>query len=68
MDYEHFSAGRPGMIADLLGVNLRLNPIEFDPPAHFGYRRNVNPVFAPKAAQSFEAPVRQVCQELIRYA
>ena len=65
MDHEHFSAERPGMIADLLGVNLRLNPIEFDPPAHFGYRRNVNAVFAPKAAQSFEAPVRQVCQELI---
>jgi cytochrome P450 len=65
IDHEHFSAERPGMIADLLGVNVRLNPIEIDPPAHFAYRRNLNPIFTPKAVQSFEASVRQTCQELI---
>lgn len=65
IDYAHFSAERPGMVADLLGVNLRLNPIEIDPPAHYGYRRNLNPLFTPKAVEGFEKPVRQVCQELI---
>ncbi len=65
IDHEHFSAERPGMIADLLGVNLRLNPIEIDPPAHYAYRRNLNPIFTPKAVQRFEAPVRHTCQELI---
>jgi cytochrome P450 len=65
MDHEHFSAERPGMIADLLGVNLRLNPIEIDPPAHYGYRRILNPFFAPKAVNSFDASVRRTCQELL---
>jgi cytochrome P450 len=65
MDYEHFSAERPGMIADLLGVNLRLNPIEIDPPAHHGYRRILNPLFTPRAVNNLDAPIRQSCQELI---
>jgi cytochrome P450 len=65
IDYEHFSAERPGMIADLLGVNLRLNPIEIDPPAHYGYRRILNPFFTPKAVTAYDAPVREACLSLI---
>lgn len=65
MDHEHFSAERPGMIADLLGVNLRLTPIEIDPPAHFGYRRILNPFFTPKAINSLDVPVRAACERLI---
>jgi cytochrome P450 len=65
MDHEHFSAERPGMIADLLGVNLRLNPIEIDPPRHFGYRRILNPLFMPKAVNLLEEPVRTACEKLI---
>lgn len=65
MDHEHFSAERPGMIADLLGVNLRLNPIEIDPPAHHGYRRILQPHFTPKAIGSLDASVRQACATLI---
>jgi cytochrome P450 len=65
IDHEHFSAERPGMIADLLGVNLRLNPIEIDPPAHHGFRRILNPFFTPKAVSSLDEPVRQACQQLI---
>lgn len=65
MDHEHFSAERPGMIADLLGVNLRLNPIEIDPPAHFGYRRILNPLFTPRAINGLDAPVRASCRKLI---
>ena len=48
-DHERFSGERKGMIADLVGENLRLNPIEIDPPEHHGYRRNLNPQFTPRA-------------------
>jgi cytochrome P450 len=65
MDYAHFGAERKGMIADLLGVNLRLNPIEIDPPAHHGYRRNLNPLFTPAAVRGIEVQVRTTCRELI---
>ena len=65
LDHERFTAERPGMIADLLGVNLRLNPIEIDPPAHYGYRRLLNPFFTPKAVNNLDAPVRQACASLI---
>lgn len=65
IDYEHFSAERKGMIADLVGENVRLNPIEIDPPAHHGYRRILNPFFTPKAVHGLDQPVRQACNGLI---
>ncbi len=65
MDHEHFTAERPGMIADLVGENIRLNPIEIDPPRHHGYRRILNPFFTPKAMMGLEESVRQACVELI---
>lgn len=65
LDHERFTAERKGMIADLLGVNLRLNPIEIDPPAHHGYRRNLNPLFTPKAVSAHEPSLRRTCAELI---
>lgn len=65
LDHEHFSAERPGMIADLIGEPVRMCPVEFDPPAHHGYRRILNPFFTPKAVRSFDEPVRNVCGELI---
>ena len=65
IDYEHFSSERPGMIADMLGEPVRLNPIEIDPPRHFHYRRVLNPFFTPKAVKGFDDPVRLVCRELI---
>jgi cytochrome P450 len=64
IDFEHFSAERPGMIADLLGVDLRLNPIEIDPPAHYGYRRILNPFFTPKAVNGLDTSVREACAKL----
>lgn len=65
-DHERFTAERTGMIADLLGVNLRLNPIEIDPPRHHGFRRNLNPLFTPKAVAAREDAVRATCRELIQ--
>lgn len=65
VDHEHFSGEREGMPASMLGVNLRLNPIEIDPPAHHGHRRNLNPVFTPKAVNAMGDMVRATCVELI---
>lgn len=65
IDHEHFSGEREGMPASMLGVNLRLNPIEIDPPAHHGHRRNLNPVFTPKAVNAMGDSVRRTCSELI---
>jgi cytochrome P450 len=65
IDHQHFGAERPGMIADLVGEPVRLNPIEIDPPRHHLYRRILSPFFTPAAVKDFDAPVRQVCRELI---
>lgn len=65
IDYETFTAERHGMIADLVGENVRLNPIEIDPPAHHGYRRLLNPHFTPKALRELEHGVRRACSELV---
>lgn len=65
LDHETFSGEREGMPASLLGVRMRLNPIEFDPPEHHGHRRNLNPVFTPKAVNAMGELVRGTCHELI---
>lgn len=65
IDWEHFSSERPGMIADMLGEPVRLNPIEIDPPRHHAFRRVLNPFFTPSAVKGFHAPVSQCARELI---
>ncbi|MDE2403545.1 MAG: cytochrome P450 [Sphingomonadales bacterium] len=65
IDWEHFSSQRSGMVADLLGEPVRLNPIEIDPPRHHAFRRVLNPFFTPAAVKDFDAPVRQCARELI---
>jgi cytochrome P450 len=64
-DHEHFSGERHSAIASLVGEPVRLNPIEIDPPAHHGYRRNLNPVFTPKAMGAVLEAVRDTCGSLI---
>jgi cytochrome P450 len=65
LDHERFSAERKGMIADLVGENIRLNPVEIDPPAHHFYRRNLNPQFTPRAINAMGDAVRATCAQLI---
>ena len=65
IDYENFTAERHGMIADLVGENVRLNPIEIDPPAHHGFRRILNPHFTPKAMRGVEEAVQRSCAALV---
>ena len=64
-DHEHFSAERPGMVAELLGEPVLLNPIEIDPPRHHQFRRILNPFFTPSAVKTFDEPIRRNCRELI---
>lgn len=65
LDHDRFSAERHGMIADLVGEPVLLNPIEIDPPAHHGYRRNLNPQFTPQAVADLQAGVDRACHALI---
>lgn len=65
VDWEHFTAERDGMIAQMVGENVRLNPIEIDPPRHHGYRRILNPFFTPRAIKERGEGVRAICRELI---
>ena len=65
IDHQHFSAERPGMVAEMLGEPVLLNPIEIDPPRHHLYRRVLAPFFTPSAVKTFDGPVREICEELI---
>lgn len=62
-DPEHFSSERADLAA--MGINLKLNPLEFDPPEHHRYRRLLNPLFSPRAVLAFDEPVKQVCHDLM---
>lgn len=64
-DHEHFSAERQGMVAEMLGEPVLLNPIEIDPPRHHQFRRVLNPHFTPSAIRELDEPVRRICRELI---
>ena len=66
MDPEHFSSARTtSAVGPLLGVTWRLNPLEFDPPVHQVYRQILNPYFSPRAMNSLDLAVREVCDALI---
>lgn len=65
LDHEHFSAERPSMFTQLLGEDIRLNPLEVDPPAHHGFRQLLAPFFTPKAIKLAGASIRGTCQVLI---
>ncbi|MYM64011.1 cytochrome P450 [Pseudomaricurvus sp. HS19] len=62
-DPDHFSSERSDLAA--MGVQWKLNPLEFDPPQHHKYRRLLNPMFSPKSVAEMEKPVCDVCEELL---
>ena len=63
LDPEHFSSERADLAA--LGIDWKLNPLEFDPPEHHKYRMNLHPLFTPRAVMAYEEAVHNVCEELI---
>lgn len=62
-DPGHFSSERSDLA--ILGVNWKLNPLEFDPPEHHKYRSILNPLFSPRAVRALDEPVKAVCSALI---
>ncbi len=65
VDYEHFTSEGQTGLDKLLGVDLKLAPLEYDPPVHSDFRRVINPFFMPKAVNSMSGPVRETCDRLI---
>ena len=65
MDARRFSSSQNGDVAELLGVDWHLNPLEIDPPAHMAYRQILQPYFLPSAVNTLEPMVREVCTSLI---
>ena len=60
---DSFSSERADLAA--MGIDWKLNPLEYDPPEHHKYRRLLNPLFTPRAVSTMDEPVKAVCDDLI---
>lgn len=65
VDAARFSAAYSHGAARFLGFDLRLLPMESDPPDHKIYRQILQPFFQPSAVKSIEEMVRKTCDDLI---
>lgn len=65
MDAKRFSSADNIGVGPLMGVDWRLNPLEYDPPAHMGYRQVLQPFFLPSAVNGYDDLIRGVARELI---
>lgn len=65
MDAANFSSSDNIGVGPLIGVDWRLNPLEYDPPVHMGYRQTLQPFFQPKKVESYDAMIRGIARELI---
>lgn len=63
LDTEHFSSDRQNLA--MLGVDWKLNPLEYDPPEHGKYRKILNPYFSPRTVSALDGSVRDICDTLI---
>jgi cytochrome P450 len=60
-DPETFSVG-PSMMFPPVS-EMRLPPIDIDPPEHTAYRRILLPLFTPKELKKLEEPIRQTARD-----
>jgi cytochrome P450 len=60
-----FSSEENINIGPVLGVDWRLNPVDFDPPQHMHYRQILQPYFQPSAINRYEPALRQIAADLI---
>lgn len=65
MDAKNFSNVNSIGVGPLMGVDWRLNPLEYDPPEHMAYRQVLQPFFQPSAINGYDALIRGVARELI---
>ena len=61
-DHEHFSYESVTIPRQ---QDMRLAPLEYDPPEHTALRAILSPSFGPKPMQALQADVRALCIELI---
>jgi cytochrome P450 len=64
-DPDRFSSFRMDNFLAPIGLDVRMTPLEYDPPEHFHYRKAIEPYFTPAAVNALDAAVRAVCNELI---
>jgi cytochrome P450 len=65
MDAKRFSNADNIGVGPLMGVDWRLNPLEYDPPEHMAYRQVLQPFFQPSKVTGYETLIRGVARELI---
>lgn len=65
MDPANFSSADNIGVGPLIGVDWRLNPLEYDPPQHMAYRQTLQPFFQPKKVEGYDAMIRGIARELI---
>lgn len=64
-DSDHFSSYNEDNFLAPIGLDVRMTPLEYDPPEHFHYRKAIEPYFTPAAVNALDGAVRQVCGDLV---
>jgi cytochrome P450 len=64
-DSERFMSFREENFLAPIGLDVRMTPLEFDPPEHYHYRKVLEPYFTPAAINALDGAVRAVCDELV---
>lgn len=64
-DSDRFCSYRDDNFLAPIGLDVRMTPLEFDPPEHLHYRKVIEPYFTPAAINALDAGVRKVCEELV---
>jgi cytochrome P450 len=65
MDAKRFSNAENIGVGPLMGVDWRLNPLEYDPPEHMAYRQVLQPFFQPTKIKGYDHLIRSIARELI---
>ena len=64
-DPTRFCSFNPENFLAPIGLDVRMTPLEFDPPEHFHYRKAIEPYFTPAAVNALDGAVRAVCEQLL---
>ena len=64
-DTEHFSSETEGNFLTPIGLDVRMTPLEYDPPRQQLYRKIIEPYFTPAAIDALDASVRSACEQLV---
>jgi len=64
-DHQHFSSAQNADLTELLGVDWKLNPLEYDPPQHHVYRHILQAFFTPSKVNQMGASVKGICDRLL---